>query len=97
MKWLLTFYNTSDNHKESNKPITVLNLSRWTKTDTLDRIYIQNKENYKIFFDVKLGCFDLSGVQKKDVLNGLYLYFKQKDRIVTDEKSIISCLLEFAT
>ena len=97
LKWLLTFYNTSDNHKESNKPITVLNLSRWTKTDTLDRIYIQNKENYKIFFDVKLGCFDLSGVQKKDVLNGLYLYFKQKDRIVTDEKSIISCLLEFAT
>ncbi len=96
LKWLIPMF-TETKEKTDNTPITVSNIARWTRSETLDRIYITNSNNASIYYDLVGQCWTLDGVDKKKVLNGIYLYLKNKKNIkVRTEEEIISSIMEVA-
>ncbi len=96
LKWLIPMF-TETKEKTDNTPITVSNIARWTRSETLDRLYITNSNNASIYYDLVGQCWTLDGIDKKNVLNGIYLYLKNKKNIkVRTEEEIISAIMEVA-
>lgn len=76
LKWLLPMY---DAEEEEDEVLHITKVQRWKKSATLDRIYINNKENASIYYDVVNSEWECSKYDNDFVKKLVYDYTEVSD------------------
>ena len=56
MQYLLPMYEKKE---EVKTELTITGIKRWTKSETLDRLYVSNRENASIYYDIPKGTWNI--------------------------------------
>lgn len=81
MMYLLPMYEK----KEAAEVVTVTGIKRWTKSESLDRLYIQNRENQSIYYDIPKKQWSINcNADNGDVISQVF-----KLAEVSDEQGLV--------
>lgn len=71
LKWLLPMY---DRPEQPSGKLNINRIQRWKKSETLDRIYINNSQGISIFYDVANRRWETGVFDESEAIAAVYLY-----------------------
>ncbi len=79
---LLPMYDKEE-PREETATLTVTGIKRWRRSDTLDRIYVNNSMNLSVYYDIPSKKWEIAGnVDDADVIRAAYAFAG----VTTDEE-----------